>query len=306
MPNRRRRVAGIRRPLRNQPGPPNGPDQHEETNRRTGIRGLFSSVNKGLLAAIGTGLAGAITAAIVAAPHLLQDKFGTPPTPLTVSGTRSPDKDGKPCSVDGEYAVRLPASNHLPPVLKIDALNNWLNSSGAVDGGQTEYKFVLQGAAGKNVFITGIHTVLDRRAPASGNEIPIYVDSNSCGAGPPQYSAAIDLDQQNPVPDISQINETTGGRDPVKSFKYLATNGNPASIDVSAIATKSDVIWHLRIDYSVDGKADSLLIPRQGLSFHTIAPLGTTKYTYTYDLNNRVYSLKPGCPSWRTATPCVD
>jgi hypothetical protein len=172
-----------------------------------------------------------------------------------------------------------------------------VNSSGAVDGAQTRYKFVLQGAAGKNVFVTGLHTVLDRRVPASGNEIALYIDSNSCGAGPPQYSVTIDLDRQNPVPDISKMDEATGASIPVKSFKYLATNDSPASIDVSAITKKSDVTWHLRIDYSVDGKADSLLIPEQGSSFHTIAPLGGTKYTYIDELGSRAYSLKAGCPS---------
>jgi hypothetical protein len=297
MPNRRRRVAGIRRPLRDQPDAPNDPDQHDRDNRKKGIRALVSSANKGLLAAIGTGVAGAITAVIVAAPHLFRDEFGTPVAQLTVSGKHSPDKGGEPCAVDGEYAVGPPASNHLPSALKIDALNSWLNSSGAADGGQTRYSFVLQGAAGKTVFVTGIHTVIDRRAPASGNEIPIYVDSNRCGAGPPQYSAAIDLDQRNPVPDISERNDTTGAWAPVQSFKYLATNGNPAFIDVLAVTRGSDVTWHLRIDYSVDGKADNLVIPGQGSSFHTIAPLGATKYTYIDESNIPVYSLKPGCPS---------
>jgi hypothetical protein len=179
--------------------------------------------------------------------------------------------------------------------MTIDALHGWLSSSGAVDGGRTAYSLVLQGAEGKNVLVTGVDAVLERRVAASANENSIYVDSNGCGGELGRYFVTIDLDQPNPVPNIAE--QVNGNPVHVNDFKYIAANDGPVSVEISAMTRKSDVTWHLRIDYTVDGKLNSWLIPRRGMSFHTVAPLGAKKSTYRYNLNNQVYSLEAGCPS---------
>lgn len=279
------------------------PDQHGQVDKKSGIRGFIFSANKGLLAAVGTGAAGVITAAVIGAPHWIQDKLTTPTAPLTAPGHyKWQDKHSSACSFSGEYAVGPPASSNLPPSMTLVALSNWLNGSGAFDGGGTYYSFVLQGVQGKNILVTGIHTVIERRTPAGADRNPIFVISPCGDGGDHEYNLTIDLDQYNPVPDIVEIKQQeTPPYDfitspPLKRFLYLATNDNPTLINVTASTKKSDVIWHLKIDYTVDGKVDSILIPGRDQSFRTIAPLGAKKYTYLYDFDREAYLLRAGCP----------
>jgi hypothetical protein len=282
---------------RERPEPPSThSDQHDQVDKKPGIHGLISSANKGLLAAVGTGIAGVITAAVIGAPHWVQDKLTTPAATVPINVTGGPiaqNKDGGTCDIGGEYTVGPPVPKILPPSLTVDALRNWLNASAASDGGETDYALQLQGAQGRNVLVTEIHTVIDRRTPAGADRNSIDVDGGQCGGGgwADEFDVTIDLDQHSPVPDI--VDRATNAH-PKRFLSYVATNDYPVLITVSAKTTKNDVIWHLKIDYVVDGKVGTILIPAPGRSFHTIAPLGTTKYKYSYDYDTKLYSLKAG------------
>ena len=182
--------------------------ENKDYSARKRLRGWLASANKLVLAAIGAGIAGIITAAVIAIPHTLATVLQSP-VPLTILGGASPGLQPSgatggtlrgiapgtdACGLAGVYVVR---GN-----VEVRGTVTTTDVAGLVTkaafANETNGRYVLQASPGQTAVLTGIHTVLLRRLPAS--TVPatvVVVDSGCAGAPLIQYDASIDLDAAN-------------------------------------------------------------------------------------------------------------
>jgi hypothetical protein len=284
-----------------------------KTKLRDRVRQWLSSANKLVLASIGTGIAGLITTAVVAVPHLAGNLINPPPQPpppLAIVGSASPGvQPTNPagvsgaqyigvtpatCSVGGVYVV--PGAVNLPKTVSTADVTRLLSRAGYAN--ETAGSYLLQASAGQTVVLTGLHTVLLRRVPAIDEKATVLYVVSPCPEAPPMiYDASVDLDAANLTPRLSLINEMTGTTTPVRNLADVTTEDQPVEINFDATAAKYDVTWKLRLDYVVNGKAESAYVPSTGQAFETDAIVGNDPaYTLTNNFTS-VWSVQPGRPS---------
>jgi hypothetical protein len=259
-----------------------------------------------------------ITTAVVAVPHLAGNLISAPPSPpppLAIVGSASPVQptdsaaDGQgaeysgalggtsgadPCSLSGTYVV--PGAVHLPQTVSTEDIARMLEKAGYAN--ETSGSYLLQSSAGQTAVLTGLHTVLLRRVPASTEKATVlYVESLCPGAPLTMYDASIDLDAANLTPRLSLINEMSGTTTPVRNLADVTTEDQPVQINFNATTTKYDVTWKLRVDYVVNGKAESAYVPPAGQPFETDAVVSSDP-AYTLWLNGSdAWSVQSGNPS---------
>ena len=250
----------------------------------TGFRGWFASANKLVLGAIGAGVAGIITAAVLAIPHELAAwaHSAHPQEPVTILGGASPGLEPRgsaggalqgvapgtdPCDLAGEYVVPGAVQIHGSVTTSdVAAL-----VSKAADASETDGSYLLQATPGQSAVLTGIHTVLLRRVPAISPATVVVVDSMCAGSELQQYDASIDLDASNLTPELTELNEASLTRTPVTNPATVIAQGQPLSLNFSATTAKFDVTWQLRFDYAVGGEQKTATLPSGSTSFQTDA-----------------------------------
>lgn len=259
-----------------------GAHENKDQSARKRLHGWLASANKLVLASVGAGIAGIITAAVIAIPHALATMFHSP-SPFTIVGSASPGlrpssaagrtlqssaQGGGACGLAGVYVVQGNVEVH-GTVTTADVAGLVVKAAFA---NETAGSYVLQASPGQTAVLTGIHTVLFRRLPASTVPATVVVVNSGCvGASLIQYDASIDLDAADLAPKLTRLDEATGTRTPVTDLATVVAQDQPLALNFDATTTKFDVTWQLRFDYAADGKAHSATLPSAGLSFHTDA-----------------------------------
>jgi hypothetical protein len=210
------------------------------------------------------------------------------------SGALGGTSGADPCSLSGTYV--LPGAVHLPKTVSTEDITRMLEKAGYAN--ETSGSYLLQPSAGQTAVLTGLHTVLLRRVPAATEKATVlYIESLCPGAPLTMYDASIDLDAANLTPRLSLINEMSGTTTPVRNLADVTTEDQPVQINFNATTTKYDVTWKLRVDYVVNGKAESAYVPSAGQPFETDAVVSSDP-AYTLWLNGSdAWSVQSGNPS---------
>lgn len=234
----------------------------------------IKAANKAALAAIGAGIIGVITTSVMTLPRFIAPVFSPPLSPLEITGFPYPDNSitDNACGLTGVFVV--PGTIHPPPAVRplptISTGNLYDIVRRAVNAESTSGMYTLQAAVGKTVVITGMHTVVFKRIPAPRSTV-FDIQSGCAGAPPWTYSVSVDLDAKNVTPKIQLFNPMGNKISTVHGLQNIVTNGMPIIINFNAYTTRYDVIWKLRIDYTVDGQPQTAWIQRDSNPFHTIA-----------------------------------
>jgi hypothetical protein len=296
MAKTRRRNHAKRQQRSQEPGAPttkaqpDGGRKRDPQHRR--LLNWIVTANKAVLAAVGAGILGIVTGAIIGLPHLLSTKvFGSPP--LAVAGNPSPDivSSADPCSLQGSFIV--PGTLHQAGTVSTGQLAALLKN--AVDFDSTDGTYTLQASPGQTVVITAIHTIVLRRIPAP-RATEVQVNSMCAGAAPVIYSLSINLDATNLTPKI-QIEDPgeAGKMTTVHGLQTIVTNDDPIIIDFAATTHRYDVTWRLLIDYTVNGQSRTALIQNGSQPFHTIAGRdGDTALTFMFNFNQSSWTIQNG------------
>ena len=255
--------------------------------------------NKAVLAAVLAGITGAITAGVVALPGLISTMMH-PSEPLTVDGDSRPwatgptpsnsaglipsgDENVDPpgswgsCSLAGRYV--LPEKRDFSGKTATKSLEALLRQAAYADGAAGKY--ILQAASGQTVVVTGIRTVVTERKIANpAMVINVQSPCVPCLKPDRDYHAHIDLDSEDPVPELS-VGVPGGGqvcgtsrRERVNEITTVVTNDDPLVVRLSASTKKYDITWRVRIDYSVDGQTKSIWIGDDSRPLHAVATKG--------------------------------
>jgi hypothetical protein len=181
------------------------------------LRTRIAAANKAMLAAIGVGLAGAVTAAVISVPHLVATKLFGPPSPLTVAGTSSGNYPGAPisnlinpkiCSLDylgGTYLI--PGTLHLPRTMSTEQLVALKNKAIRADADSTIGTYTLQANPGQTDVVTAVHVVVIRRVPApleTTVEITPPCNYATSGIPPLSYDLSVNLDAKRLSPVLTE------------------------------------------------------------------------------------------------------
>jgi hypothetical protein len=257
------------------------PQRDEEDEDR--VHGWFSVANKWLLAAVGTGIAGVITAAVLAVPGWVTHRFRASPAAITVAGTAgsrlagpSLDPNGPivtdtdSCSLAGIYL--LPGDRTFTSALSTEQLRALVASSPDVGGVTGTY--VVQAAPGQTVVVTGLHTVILNRIPAPKDTIvKVAAVCAECRQTDNEYHASIDLDSNDLVPQIEFGSPDCASRSahPFRTIHTVVTDANPLIIDFIASTNNNDVTFEIRIDYIVNGRQRSAFVMNGDEPFHAVA-----------------------------------
>lgn len=284
------------------PDPPNG----ESRRRKARLAGWITSANRFVLAAVGAGIAGLITTAVIAIPHLVASSLNPPPLPVTIVGGASPglkpstsllggtlqdDGSGEACDLAGVYVV--PGAIEVRGTVTTADVANLV--SGAAFANETDGEYVLQAGSGQTAVLTGIHTVLQRRVAAAGRPATVVqVESGCAGDAAIRYKASIDLDASDLTPQLDLEDAATGTDTPVTDLSTVLTQDQPITLDFAATTAKFDVSWQLRFDYAVDGRPQSATLPTGGKQFQTDA--------VTPDDSWLTLTLDPDGSTWSAAS----
>jgi hypothetical protein len=186
-----------------------------------------------------------------------------------------------PCDLAGEYVV--------PGTVQIHGSFSTSNVAALVskgaDADETVGSYLLQAGSAQPAVLTGIHTVLLRRVPATSPATVVVVDSTCVGAPLEQYDASINLDAGNLTPKLTELNEATWTRTPVTNLATVIAQDQPLSLNFDATTAKFDVTWQLRFDYAVGGEQKTATMPSGSESFQTDA-IGPDDSWLTLKLNS--------------------
>lgn len=293
--NRRRRNASSNKPLTGSQ-PNRHPSEHQQRGPwRHRLLNWLVTANKAALAAIGAGVLGAITAAVIGLPHLLADRVLGSPPPLTVAGgpASGTAAAADPCSLSGYFVV--PGTLHPRGTVSTNQLAALLNN--AADADSSSGTYVLQANPGQTVVITAIHTIVIRRVPAT-RATEIEADSMCAGAAPVIYYVSINLDATNLTPKVQIGDPARAGKmTNVHGLQTIVTNENPIVIDFDATTKKYDVTWKLLIDYTVNGQSRTAWIQNGSQPFHTVAGRrDDTGLTFDFDFTSNSWTIHNGSP----------
>ncbi len=271
--DRQRRNARSQQPLTKTQIESRRPERRQYDTWPHRFRRWIVTANKAVLAALGAGIIGIITASVTGLPHLIAEHLTTSP-PLTVAGGSSPDDSTPvdPCELDGTYFVL--GTLHPAHTVSTNQVSALVHDAANVDVGSTYGTYTLQAAPNETVVITAIHTVVLRRVPTPHATI-VDVESFCPGAAtapPNTYDVSVNLDAANLTPKV-QLENTDGvsGTTLVHGLQAVVTNGSPILIDFEADTSKYDVTWKLHIDYNVNGQQKTAWIQNGSLPFHTVA-----------------------------------
>lgn len=267
------------------------PQQHHTWPRQ--IFMWFVSANKAVLAAIGAGLLAVITAWVIGLPHLLAVTFGGSAPALTAAGDNPVAVNA--CSLGGDFLI--PGVRHEPRTLSTAQLTALVRD--AADPMSSSGTYTLQAKRGDTVVITSVHTIVLKRIPAQRATV-IVVNSGCegcCGPSGTAYSLQVDLDASNLTPQASLENfstqSVTGIR--IKGLRAVVTNSSPIIIDLEGDTYKYDVLWKLRIDYTVNGQSQTTWIENGSKPFHTVANLNADRWIYfTLNANQTSWTQTSG------------
>ncbi|MDN3021768.1 transcriptional regulator [Streptomyces sp. S.PB5] len=177
------------------------------------------------------------------------------------------------------YVIDRPSSQVPPPPTAQDAAV-WASAEGALHGGNTMVQISVQGRSSTAVVLEALRVrVVQRAAPAEGNS---YAMDNGCGGALTPREFSVDLDADRPVahsvPGHDGENEIPAIRMP-----YRVSAEDPEVLLVTARTVTCDCSWYLELDWSSQGRADTVRIDDGGKPFRTTADKKLPQYSYDTD-----------------------
>ncbi|MCD9143904.1 transcriptional regulator [Streptomyces albireticuli] len=143
----------------------------------------------------------------------------------------------------------------------------WVSELGAVTADQQFIKITLQGAGKDTVVLEQLHVRVDgTNAPLAWNA---YATGVGCGGDVATRAFGVDLDAGSPA-----LRPVAGQRD----FPYKVSRDDPEVFYVKADAKRSDVRWHLELQWSSGGRRGILRIDDQGRPFRTSGSAGRPSF----------------------------
>lgn len=177
------------------------------------------------------------------------------------------------------YVIDRPSAQVPPPPTAQDAAA-WASAEGALHGGDTMVQISVQGRSSTAVVLEALRVrVVGRAAPAGGNS---FAMDNGCGGAltPREFSVNLDADRPvaHSVPGFDGENEIPAIRMP-----YRVSAEDPEILLVTARTVTCDCSWYLELDWSSQGRKDTVRIDDGGKPFRTTADKKLPQYSYDTD-----------------------
>lgn len=190
------------------------------------------------------------------------------PSPSVSSATPESLPEEERCGLSGRYVLPdfRPRAREYTDRQALALLRS------AASADRVTGSYVFSAGTHHNVVITAVHTVLLKRVPAP-RATTLTVNSGCYPELLPTYSATVNLDTSDPEPVFSVPDPDNRLRSiPAERLAFKITPDSPALVVFYADTTKYDVTWKFRVDYTVDGRAQSLWVLDGGRPFRAIAP----------------------------------
>lgn len=177
------------------------------------------------------------------------------------------------------YVITRPPAQVPPPPTAQDAAT-WASAQGALHGGDTMVQISVQGRSSTAVVLEALRVrVVGRAAPAEGNS---YAMDNGCGGAltPREFSVNLDADRPvaHSVPGFDGENEI-----PAIQMPYRVSAEDPEILLVTARTVTCDCSWYLELDWSSQGRKNTVRIDDGGKPFRTTADKKLPQYSYDTD-----------------------